>query len=447
MKYDIIIVGGGPAGIVTAATARNNYPEKKILVIRKTKEPVIPCGIPYMFTTLEKPDQNKMNFPYKEKKIDLVCDEATRIDRENKKVSTSKGKSFVYEKLVLATGSHPICPPIKGCDKLGIYLIEKEFQHLKNLREDFEKARNIVIVGGGFIGVELADEFSKYSGKDKNVSIVERSPCVLFHSFDQEFSDMVTKNLGDRKVRILSGAGAEEFIGGDRVEKIRLTGGREINADLVVMGIGARSNSRLAGEGGLRVGERGGILVDEYMRTNDPDIFAVGDCTEEKDFFTRKRTNVMLASTAVSEARIAGSSLYDLKFIRENKGTIASYSTVVGDMALASSGMIEKTAREEGFDVVTGKAECIDRHPGKLPGAKKMKVKLVFSRCGILLGGQISGGESVGEMINIVNVAIEKNMAMNEIITTQMATHPKLTAAPTVYPLITAALAAMKKVS
>jgi len=444
MKYDIVIMGGGPAGIVTAATARQNYPKKKILVISKTKEPVIPCGIPYMFTTLEKPEQNKMNFPYKEKKINMVCDEVVKVNRENKSVKTAGEKEFVYGKLVFATGSHPVCPPIKGCDKFGIYLIEKEFGHLKSLREDFEKAHDIVIVGGGFIGVELADEFSK-SGK--NVSIIERSPCVLFHSFDQEFSDMVTKNLEESKVKIISGKSAEEFIGGDRVEKVKLNGGKEISADLVVMCIGARSNSKLAEEAGLRVGERGGIMVDEYMRTNDPDIFAVGDCTEEKDFFTRKRSNVMLASTAVSEARIAGSSLYNLTLVRENKGTIASYSTVVGDTSLASSGMIEKTARDEGFDVVTGTAECVDRHPGKLPGAKKTRVKLVFSKCGVLLGGQIAGGESVGEMINIINVAIEKNMAINEIVTTQMATHPKLTAAPTVYPIITAALDAMRKVS
>jgi NADH oxidase (H2O2-forming) len=183
------------------------------------------------------------------------------------------------------------------------------------------------------------------------------------------------------------------------------------------------------------------------MRTCDPDIFAVGDCVGKRDFYTRRDTAVMLASTATAEARVAGASLYQLKVVRENKGTIAIYSTYVDGLVLGSAGLTETSAKKEGFEIIVGNAEGVDKHPKSMPGANKAKVRLIFSKAsGILMGGQVSGGISAGEVINIIGMAIQQRVSVTELETLQMATHPYLTSAPTVYPVVSAAQDALGKI-
>ena len=176
------------------------------------------------------------------------------------------------------------------------------------------------------------------------------------------------------------------------------------------------------------------------MRTNDPDVFAIGDCACKKDFYTRKDNPVLLASTATAEARIAGANLYQLKVIRENKGTIAIYSTYISGLVLSSAGLTEQTAKKEGFEIIVSSVDGVDKHPGTLPGVSKSKVKLIFSKQSrILLGGQVSCGMACAQMINIIGVAIQKRMSATELETLQLATHPYLTSAPTTYPIVLAA--------
>ncbi len=445
-KYDIIIVGGGPAGIISGITARRTYPEKKILLIKDVEHGVVPCGIPYMFTTLEKPEDNSMcNGALEKNNIDLRIGKVTGIDTEKRMISTEKQEMIGYEKLILATGSKPITPHIEGIEKEGIYTIKKELSHLKSLKDDLMKAKDVVIIGGGFIGVEFADELSHL--KDVNVTLVELMPDLLANSFDKEFSDMVKEKLADAGVNIINRKKAVRFNGEKRVESVSLSDGSEIPCQVVIFGIGAVPNSDIAKHAGLDIGKSNGILVDEYLRSfSDENIFAVGDCAEKKDFFTRKRIPVMLASTATAEARVAGSNLYNLRVLRENKGTIAIYSTKTADLVLGSAGLTETTAKKEGFEIITGYAECLDKHPGKIPGAGRIKVKLIFSRNTMtLLGGQVAGGDSAGEMINVIGLALQKKTTLTELETLQIATHPKLTAAPTSYPIVAAAQDTLNK--
>jgi NADH oxidase (H2O2-forming) len=438
-KSDVIIVGAGPAGIVSAITARKYYPSKRIIVIKDIAEGVIPCGIPYMFASLDNPEENKLGMTSLENNnIDIVVDTVVKINRKEKTVGTAGNAKYSYEKLVLAIGSIPLILPIKGIDKQGVYPVNKEMGYLKGVINNIKQCKNVLVIGGGFIGVEFADELSKLKGI--KVTLVEMLPELLANSFDHEFSELVETRLREKGVDLLTNTRVEEIIGKDRVEKVRFSNGKEIPFEAIILGIGSRPNVKLAVDAGLDLGKGKGIWADEYMRTSDFDIYAVGDCVGKRDFYTRRDTAVMLASTATAEARIAGANLYQIKVVRENKGTIAIYSTYIDGMVLGSAGLTEKTARQEGFEIVVSSIDGFDKHPASLPGACKGKIKLIFSRqSGIILGGQISCGMACAQMINIIGIAIQKRMSFTELETLQIATHPYLTSAPTMYPIILAA--------
>ncbi len=425
--------------MVSALTARRYHPRKRILLLKDVEKGVIPCGIPYMFARMRAPDDNAVaSTPLEKNGIDVRIDEAVGIGRPDKRVHTRAGAAIGYEKLILATGSLPMVPRLPGIEKRGIYPVRKELGYLKGCIEEVRGSAVVLVMGGGFIGVEFADEIAGMGGP--RVHLVELLPRLLANSFDADFSVLVEERLRAKGVDVATGREVAGFSGGERVSRANFSDGSAREVGSVILGIGAVPNTRLATDAGLDLGRGKGIWVDEYMRTVDPDIFAVGDCAGKRDFYTRRDSPVMLASTATAEATIAGANLYELKVVRENKGTIAIYSTFVDGLVLGSAGLTEDSARREGFEIAVGFAQGVDRHPGTLPGAREVRVKLVFSRrSGILMGGQVAGGLSCGEIINLVGVAIQKRMTVTELETLQFATHPCLTSAPTAYPVVCAA--------
>ncbi len=444
ISTEILIVGGGPAAIVAAATARKYYPEKSVTIIKDKETGVVPCGIPYMTSSLDNPERNIMSFSTVEKAgAKIVIDGAKEINRAEQEVLTDSGDVYSYERLILATGSNPIKPPIKGINLKNVFPIYKDFRYLTEMIDKIKESKKIVILGGGFIGVEFADEISRLEGKV--VYLVEMQPDILLNSFDGEFSALAREKLAENGVKILTGTRVDEIQGGGEVEKVVLSNGESLDADAVVCGLGGIPNVDLARAAGLDMGKGKGIWVDEYMRTSDRSIFAIGDCAGKRDFFTRRDNPVMLASIATAEARIAGANLYELKVVRENKGTIGIFSTYISGVVLASAGLTEASAKREGFEVAVGNYEGVDKHPASLPQKSKIKIKLIFSkRSGILMGGQVSGGFSAGEIINIIGMGIQKNVSLTELETLQMATHPYLTPAPTKYHLVAAAQDVLK---
>jgi pyruvate/2-oxoglutarate dehydrogenase complex dihydrolipoamide dehydrogenase (E3) component len=181
------------------------------------------------------------------------------------------------------------------------------------------------------------------------------------------------------------------------------------------------------------------------MRTDDPDIFAIGDCAEKFSFFTGKPSALRLATIATAEARIAAANL--VKNRRKYEGPIGIFGTVIGDMGISVAGLTERAAKEAGFEFFTGEATSPDRHPGSMPDTSQLSVKLIFEQgTGKLLGGEACGGRTVGEMGNILGCLIRSRATVEDIATLQFGTHPALTASPITYPLVNAAEQALTKI-
>ena len=442
-KTDLLVIGGSAGGILSATMARKAYGDINITVIRDTDAVMVPCGIPYIYGTLKCTSKNVI--PDKmlaDAKIDLVVGTVVKIDKDNKSVTTKENETYSYKKLVIATGSLPIIPTfISGYELENVFPIYKNQDYLNTILEKLETVENVAVIGGGFIGVEFAEQISMTG---KKVTLVEMADACLWQAFDKSYTDDIEQMMRDKGINVLTNTKVKKIIGDKKAEAIELGNGEKIPAELVILGLGARPNGILGKEAGLEVNEKGAIKVDQYTRTSDPDIFAVGDCAEKKCFFTNKDAPVLLASTAAMEAKIAGSNAFQLRLIRANKGTISAFSTKIFGKTFAAAGLTEARARQEGFTINIGEFTTMDRHPGSLPGTSTVQIKLIFSKCsGVILGAQISGGDSVGEMINIASLAIQKGMTATELNTFQVATHPLLSASPIAYPINAAAMNAI----
>jgi NADH oxidase (H2O2-forming) len=438
-KTDVLIVGGSAAGIVAATTAKSFYPEKSVMLIRKEQDVLVPCGIPYIFGTLECSDQNQIpDAVLPNAGVTLKIAEISSIDPENKICTTVGGEEIGFEKLVLATGSTPVKPEwLQGADLPNVFMIPKDKEYLDHFNAGLNGFKKVVVIGGGFIGVEMADELCK-SGKE--VTLVEMMPHVLSLAFDPEFAIKAEEILTSRGVNLKTGVSVKSINGDQQVTGVSLSDGEILPADAVILSIGYRPNSVLAAKAGFEINKMGFIRVNEYMRTENPDVFAIGDCAAKSSFITRTSKPIMLASTACAEARIAAMNLYKLSTVRLFGGTISIFCTAIGDQAFGAAGVTENLARDRGFDILMGTFEGVDRHPASLPDTHKQIVKLIVSKeSGIILGGGVMGGKSVGELTNLIGFIIQNRMTVDALLTAQIGTHPLLTGPPTAYPLIKAA--------
>lgn len=447
-SVDALIIGGGPGGMSAAITAAKVWPGKKILLVRREQEPVVPCGIPYIFGTLGGVDNDLLsNAPFRSLGGEILCDPIMNVDREKSIAVTESGLRIHWERLILATGTTPHLPPIPGVRRPGVFVIRKDYDHLEHLFDELiPQARHLVVVGGGFIGVEFADEVRKTGIK---ITILEQSPHILMRNFDTETCLLVEEHLRRSGVNIQAGVQVVGLLGEDTqgpVQSVLLADGTRIEADAVLVAIGDRRNTALAGQLGLTMARGGGVWVDGFQRSReDHRIFAVGDCAFKQDVLLRRSVHSLLASTAAAEGRTAGMNLFGLRNERYNAGTIAIYASQVGDLAFGCAGMTAAAARAEGFAVITGRVEVPDHHPPTMPGTRMMTCALIFSRSGLLLGGQVSGGATTAEVLNAIGIAIQARLTVHELVSFQFGSHPRLTAPA--HPIALASLEALQQLA
>jgi len=446
LRVDALIVGGGPGGMSVAITAAQLWPDKKILLVRREDEPVVPCGIPYIFGTLKGVDDDLLSSaPFKALGGEVLVDTVVKLDREARTAETASGHVIHWERLVLATGAGPFVLPVPGAEREGVFVIRKDYAYLESLFEDLVPTVNrLVVVGGGFIGVEFADEARK-NGVD--VTIVEMLPHLLMRNFDEDICTRVEARLRESGIHIETNATVASIEGSGesgRVESVVLEGGKEIPADAVLLAVGDRRNTELAAQLGLTMARGGGIWVDAFQRSReDPAIFAVGDCSFKQDFFLRNSAHSLLASTAAAEGRVVGANLFGLRNERYNVGSIAIYASQIDDLAFGCAGMTARNAREEGLNVIVGQAEVPDHHPPTMPGTKPMACQLLFSHSGLLLGGQVVGGATTAEVLNAIGIAIQAKLGAQDLATFQFGSHPRLTAPA--HPIALASLDALRQ--
>lgn len=430
----IVIVGGVAGGATAAARARRISEEADIVVFERG--PYVSfanCGLPYYVggeiaqrdkLLLQTPEALRQRY-----NIDVhVRTEVVAIHRDAHEVEVREletGKTYrqPYDKLILSPGASPVRPPLPGIDDDRIYTL-RTVPDVDRIKEAVDAgAKSAVVVGAGFIGLEMAENLER---RGMEVHVVEMLDQVM-PPLDREMVTPVHETLARNGVHLHLSSAVQAFErSGDRIVA-KLASGAKLEADLVVLSIGVKPESSLAASAGLELTERGAIVVDESMRTSDPDIFAAGDAVAIRDAVTGQPAVIPLAGPANRQGRIAA----DNALGRQStfRGTQGTSVVRVFDLTVASTGANEKTLKRCGVDY-----EKVYIHPahhvGYFPGAEQMTVKLLFGRTdGRVLGAQIVGGRGADKRIDVLAMAIQANMTVYDLEEVELAYAPQFGAA------------------
>ena len=304
-KYQIVIAGNGEPALICTLSARNTYTDKSIAIIKTDKQNSI---IEEILSSISGRFTTRLNVFYDDIR-----------SRDHNVLHLNGGGKIEYEKLVLATGSRAIEPPIDGIQKDGVMLINKDPEQIRKIKNGALDAESIVIYGGGYIGVELCDELLRAG---KKVTIIEKSKRLMPSSFDAEISNKVKEVIENSGGRVILDAKIKSVLGIDTVTGIKLSTNEVLDCDFLLICCGSRPNVEMAEKLGIIFDRDRGILVDEYFRTSDKNIYAVGDCAAKNDFFTSDLFNVLTYNSKMEEAKLLGANLYSVIF---NRGKMINY--------------------------------------------------------------------------------------------------------------------------
>ena len=432
-----IVIVGGVAGGATAATRLRRLDEAAQIILIERGEHVsfANCGLPYhvggVITSRENllmatPEILEGNFA-----IDVrVQQEVTAIDPEAHRVTvrvltTDTEYQLAYDKLILSPGSTPVIPPLPGLDLEGVYTL-RNIPDMDAIMARVAEAdtKDALVVGGGFIGLEMAENLH---ARGLNVAVVEMLPQVMA-TIDPDMAAMVHRELRRQNIRLALGDGLQSIARAENGRlKVNLASGRSAEADLVILSIGVRPESKLARDAGLEVGPRGHIVVDDQMHTSNPDILAIGDAIQVKDPVTGRPTAVALAGPANRQARIAA----DVIVGRDSayRGTIGTAIVKVFDLAVASTGASSRSLDQAGIAYATSVTQSYD-HASYYPGGTYQTIKLLYSpEDGRLLGAQAVGINGIDRTIDVLATALADRLTVHDLEHLELAYAPPYGAA------------------
>ena len=452
MGERLIVIGGCAAGMSAASKARRLNPDLEIVVYEKTGFVSYgSCGLPYYVSGLID-DHNTLvvrtpaQFAKQDIKVHLHH-EVTEVDTENRRVRVTNllkdgGGNWYesYDKLLIASGGRPtMLPDFSLYDLSGVFIL-RAVEDGVAIRDFIqrEKPKNAVIIGAGYIGVEMAESFHELG---LETTVIGRPPQVL-KRFDADMAQLVQDELGSKGIRLSLGDEVKALEGDaqGRVRRVISSKGT-FDADFVLLAMGVRPNAALAKTAGVALGETGAIATDSQMRTNLPGVFAAGDCAEAYHRITGRGAYIPLATTANKQGRLAGTNLGGGH--AEFEGIVGTAITKVLDVYAALTGLAEKEARASGYAVQSTTIKAGSR-AHYYPGGRPMHVKLVVEEGnGRLLGGQIVGDEGAGPRIDVLATALHKGMTVEELSRLDLAYVPPI--APVWDPLLVAANVALKE--
>lgn len=414
----IVIVGGGAAGASCAARLRRLNEDAEIIIVEKTNEiSIANCGLPYYVSgVINEREKILVSTPEKFKNwfnIDVLLNtEVLKINKESKTVSLSNGQEISYDKLVLAQGASPIVPRFEGMDKTKTFVVRtlNDADKIKDYVQQ-NNSQKAVVVGGGFIGIEMAENLVEMGLK---TTLVELGKQILA-PVDEEIAAVAQNEMRDNGINLILSDGVKCF----NDDKIILNSGKEVEFDIVVMALGVRPETTLAMDADLEVNR--GILVNESMQTTVPDIYAAGDSVEIKDFVTGENTLISLAGPANRQGRIIADNICGIESTYKNtQGT--SVLKVFG-LTVASVGNNEKQLKQNNAaywkTYVYGNS-----HAGYYPDATQTLYKLLFTQEGKILGAQAVGLEGVEKRIDVIATVMRNNGSIQELIDSELCYAP-----------------------
>jgi CoA-disulfide reductase len=435
MKLKVVIVGGVAGGASAAARLRRLNEDAEIILFEKGEYiSFANCGLPYYIgEVIQEKDKLVVQTPEAMKKrfnIDVrVNSEVTKVLPDKKVVEVlniKEGTTYTetYDKLILSPGAEPVRPPLPGIDSDRVFTL-RNIPDTYKIKDyvDTIKPKRAVVVGAGFIGLEVAENLHARGVK---VTVVELADHVI-GPLDLDMAALVHQHMKSKDVEFYLKDGVKSLSNTKSFTVVELTSGRSLKADMVIMGIGVKPEAKLAVDAGLKIGKTGGILVNENMLTSNPDIYAVGDVVEVKDYISGNPALIPLAGPANKQGRIAANNICGI--VEKYEGTQGTSIVKVFDITVAITGNNEKILKRNNIEYEKSFTHS-GSHAGYYPGAIPMAIKLIFDKKnGKILGAQIIGYEGVDKRIDVIATAIRAGMTVYDLEKLELAYAPPYSSA------------------